>query len=361
MFTQLSSEQGVSSEQIIRRLYQITHNYKNGFEHQVIQLLEMGLERFGLDIGILSKVDQDVYTIQSCIAPASFSIKSGDQFDLSATYCSITCAAKGPVAFEHVAKDTKLAIHPAYKAFSLESYIGIPIRLNDELYGTLNFSSPNPSHRKFLDIDIDALQLMASWIEVELIRKEQEVKLHALNQELKHQADYDTLTNIPNRRGMYKNLQKNLNQLSRMQGECILAIIDIDHFKKLNDTFGHRAGDEKIVHVVNQITESIRDYEFVARIGGDEFLLWLPDTSQARGAVVFQRIMQNIATLPGSVTVSIGACHFDFSNNNPSDFSELIDLLMSKADNALYEAKNHGRNCFIYHEELNTDSSLGLS
>jgi diguanylate cyclase (GGDEF)-like protein len=364
MATRLSSEQVVNSEQIIRRLYQITFDYKKGFEHKVIQLLDMGLERFGLDIGILSKIEQNDYIIQSCIAPASFSIKTGDQFDLSATYCSITCAAKGPVALEHVAKDAKLAIHPAYKAFSLESYIGIPIRLNDELYGTLNFSSPNPIHRKFLDTDIDALQLMASWIEVELIRIEQEKQLHVLNQELKHQADYDSLTNIPNRRGMYKNLQKSLNQLSRTRGECTIAIIDIDYFKKLNDTCGHQAGDEKIVHVVNKITESIRDYEFVARIGGDEFLLWLPDTNQEKSAVVFQRIMQNIATLStilGSVTVSIGACHFDFSNKSPSDFTELIDALMSKADTALYEAKKNGRNRFIYHEDLDTVTSLGLS
>lgn len=352
MATSFSSEQVGSSEQIIRRLYQITHEHKKGFEHQVIQLLEMGLERFGLDIGILSKVEHNDYIIQSCKAPASFSIKTGDQFDLTHTYCSITCAAKETVALEHVAKDTKLAIHPAYRTFSLESYIGIPIRRDDELYGTLNFSSPNPSQRKFLDIDIDVMQLMASWIEVELTRKEQEMQLHALNQELKHQADHDSLTNIPNRRGMNKRLQKSLNQISRRQGECIIAIIDIDFFKKLNDVYGHRVGDEKLVQVVNEITESIRDYEFVARIGGDEFMLWLPETNQENSADIFKRIMQCIATLPGEITVSIGACHFDFSNKYPTDFTELINLLMARADSALYKAKNQGRNCYIYHDEL---------
>ncbi len=360
MAGQLSSEQVVSSEQVIRRLYQITSDYKKGFEHQIIQLLDMGLERFGLDIGIFSKIEQNDYIIHSCIAPAGFSIKSGDQFDLRATYCSITCAAKGPVALEHVAKDTKLAIHPAYKAFSLESYIGIPIRLNDKLFGTLNFSSPSPSNRKFLDIDIDALQLMASWVEIELIRIEQEKQLLALNRELKHQADNDSLTNIPNRRGMYKSLQKSLNQLSRRRGEGVLAIIDIDYFKKLNDTCGHQVGDENIVHVVNKINESIRDYELVARIGGDEFLVWLPGTNQESSVVVFQRIMHKIAMI-GSVTVSIGACHFDFGDNNHHDFNELIDVLMSKADTALYEAKNQGRNRFIYYEDLDTNSSLGSS
>lgn len=358
MATRLSSEQIVSSEEIIRRLYQITNDYKKGFEYQVTQLLKMGIERFGLDIGILSKVEQNDYTIQSCVAPTNFSLNTGDQFDLSSTYCSITCEAKKPVALEHVAKDAKMAAHPAYKALPLESYIGIPIRCNNALFGTLNFSSPNPGHRKFIDVDIDALQLMASWIEVELIRKAQETQLHVLNKELEHQADHDSLTNIPNRRGMYKSLQKSMNQLSRKQGECILAIIDIDCFKKLNDACGHQKGDETIVHVVNKITESIRDYEFVARISGDEFMLWLPDTNQENSAIVFKRIMQNIATLSGSITVSIGACHVDFRNEkNSSDYAELIDLLLTKADSALYQAKNHGRNCFIYHDALDTDSS----
>lgn len=344
-----------SSEQVIRRLYQITNDHKRGFEHQVLELLKMGLERFGLDIGIFSKIEQNNYIIRYCVTPADVSMQPGDRFDLSATYCSITCSAQAPVALEHVGKDTEFAVHPAYKAFGLESYIGIPIHLQGELYGTLNFSSPTPFPRKFRDIDVDVLQLMASWIEVELIRREQEDQLIALNLELKHLANYDSLTDIPNRRGMYSHLKKNLNQLSRTCGECTLAIIDIDHFKKLNDTYGHQKGDEALVSITQKITGSLRDYEFVARLGGDEFLLWLPDTNQQGGAVVFQRIMQGISTVsitPAPITVSIGACHFRFSNKKPEDFIKLIDELVAKADNALFEAKVKGRNSFIYSEWL---------
>lgn len=151
-----------SSEQVIRRLYQVTQDYNKGFEHQIVELLKMGLERFGL-------------------------------------------------------------------------YIGVPIRPNGELYGTLNLSSPAPYPRKFHDFDIDALQLMASWIEVELIRREQEGLLNALNQELRLQADFDSLTRVPNRRGMYMHLHKGLNEIMRAHESATLAIIDIDHFKKLND------------------------------------------------------------------------------------------------------------------------------
>lgn len=348
-----------SSEQVIRRLYQITHDHNKGFEHQVIELLQMGLERFELDIGILSKIEQNDYIVKYCVTPEDVPMQPGDRFDFNATYCDITYAAQGPVALEHVSDDDELAIHPAYHAFGLESYIGVPIRLNDEVYGTLNFSSPTPYPRKFRDIDIDALQLMASWIEVELIRREQEAQLNALNQELNLLANYDSLTNIPNRRGMYKNLQKDINQLSRMRGKGTLAIIDIDHFKTLNDTYGHQKGDEALVATAKRIASSLRDYDFVARFGGEEFLLWLPDTNQEGCAVVCQRIMQNIAQVsitPEPMTVSIGACHFCFNSKRPDDISKLIDDLIAKADNALYEAKSQGRNRLISYTEQITDS-----
>lgn len=342
------------SEKVIRRLYQITSDHKQGFENQIMKLLDMGLDRFGLDIGIFAKIEKNDYVIQYCVTPVGLDMQPGNRFDFDATYCSITCLAQGPIALEHVGKHTKYAKHPAYQAFGLESYIGIPITLNDELYGTLNFSSPIPFPRKFLDIDIDALQLMASWIETELIRREQETQLKALNKMLKRQANYDTLTNIPNRRGMYSTLKKGLNRLSRTQGECIIAIIDIDYFKKLNDVYGHQKGDKALVAIASKIDRTLRDYEFVARIGGEEFLLWLPDTNFEGSAIAFQRIMDNIANVsitPDPITVSIGACHFRFGNKIPESFTNLIDELMAKADKALYQAKEQGRNRVVLYTE----------
>lgn len=341
----------LDSEQVIRRLYQITSDHSQGFEHKVTQFIQLGLERFGLDIGILSLIEKNDYVIQYCVTPSHVIINPGDRYEFNATYCSITCLAQGPVTLEHVGKDAKLAIHPAYKALGLESYIGIPIRLNEKLYGTLNFSSPKPFPRKFRDIDIDALQLMASWIEGELIRRQQESELKLLNQKLEHQANYDSLTNIANRRGMYKTLKKDINRLQRKQGECTIAIIDIDNFKALNDTYGHQKGDKALVAIAKTLSDSLRNYEFVARMGGEEFLIWLPDTNVDTSKHVFQRFMNNISTLsitPEPITVSIGASHFCFTNSKIVDFSFIIDQLIGKADKALYQAKEQGRNRFIY-------------
>lgn len=342
-----------STEEVIRKLYAITYDYEKGFEYQMINLLKIGIERFGLDIGVFSKIEQDTHIIQYCMAPPEVLIHKDDQFDFDDTYSSIRCFSQDPIALAHVAKDAQLATRSVYKVSQLESYIGIAINIKDEFYGTLSFSSALALPRKFLDIDIDVLGLMASWIEVELMRRKQENKLNVLNQSLKYQANYDLLTNIYNRRGMYENLHKGLNLLNRAGGDFTLAIIDIDHFKKFNDTYGHQKGDEALVCVVKKIKESIRDYEFVARLGGEEFIIWLPNTNHQGSAVVFERIMQSISTIPiarDPITVSIGSCYFIFNNKYSGDLTKLVDELMSKADRALYEAKSKGRNRFVNHQ-----------
>ncbi|WP_076540134.1 sensor domain-containing diguanylate cyclase [Shewanella sp. UCD-KL21] len=336
-----------SSERVIRRLYQVTQEHNKGFEYQLIELLKMGLERFDLDIGILSKIDNSKYVVKYCVTPDEVPLKPEDSFDLDETYCSITCHAQAPVGIEYMGKDDALAVHPAYKAFGLESYIGIPIRLNGELYGTLNFSSPTPYPRTFRDVDIDALQLMASWVEVELIRREQEAQLKALNKELYHLANFDSLTNIPNRRGVYQTLHKDLNRLCRSQGKGTIALIDIDRFKLLNDSFGHQTGDDVLVAVAQKIAHSLRDYDLVARFGGEEFLIWLPDTNQAQSTIVCERIMGNIAAIamtPEPITVSTGACHFNFDQYKADNMAQLIEDIIADADTVLYEAKAQGRN-----------------
>jgi len=321
-----------------------------GFEHQITELIQMGLERFQLDIGILSRISGSDYTVQYCVTPEDVPLAAGDKFDFGATYCDITCHSDGPVAIEHVGKHEKYAVHPAYKAFGLESYIGIAIHVNGELYGTLNFSSPNPYEREFRDIDVDALTLMATWIEGELVRREQEAQLIELNHELKLLANSDSLTKVLNRRGMYKELHNGLNYLSRTKGKATIAIIDIDFFKNINDNFGHQKGDEVLLAVAETISNSIRGYDFVARFGGEEFLIWLPDDDEDGCRVVCDRIMEGIKSISLvsiPLTISIGACCFEFNCSRPKGLSFLVDSLIGCADKALYQAKDEGRNRLV--------------
>ncbi len=161
------------SQQVIRRLYEISHAEEQGFDYQISELLKLGLKRFNLDIGILSRIKDNIYTVVHCITPEGVEMNQGDTFDFDITYCEITCGADKPVALEHIGNDDKYGTHPAYRSFGLESYIGVPIRVKGELYGTLNFSSAMPYPRKFSEFDIETLLLIAAWVQGELLRKQQ--------------------------------------------------------------------------------------------------------------------------------------------------------------------------------------------
>ncbi|PKH07916.1 sensor domain-containing diguanylate cyclase [Moritella sp. Urea-trap-13] len=342
-----------NGEKVIRRLYEITKNYDLGFETQIEQILKMGLERFNLDIAILSKIDNNRYVIKHCVVPADVELVSGVELDLDTTYCHITCQANSPIALEYVGKHDQYASHPAYQSFGLESYIGMPIKLNGKLYGTLNFSSPTPYDRKFAAVDIDAIQLMASWIEVEIIRRNQEKRLIDLNLALEKKAYEDSLTLIPNRRAVFKHINADLNRVSREKSNAALAIIDIDLFKNINDTYGHKKGDEVLIKVAESIDNDIRDYDFVARFGGEEFLLWLPNCDMSIATMVCDRIRHNIEALSlceTPITISIGITCFGADMIQKKQAKERVDELILQADKALYKAKDAGRNCIKFYD-----------
>ncbi|KGY12636.1 diguanylate cyclase [Vibrio tubiashii] len=336
------------SEKVIRGLYQITNDYQKGFDIQVSQLLMMGLERFNLDIGILSRIDGNTYTVLNCVTPEGVELSVGDTFEYSQTYCEITCRSYAPVVIENMGEDDKYATHPAYQAFGLESYIGVPIFIDNEIFGTLNFSSATPYHRKFKDIDIDVLKLMASWIEVELIRRKQEQRLQKLNERLEYHANHDALTGVANRRSMFKTVHLDIERMKGIGGKGTLCVIDIDHFKRVNDNYGHQIGDDVLKKVALIIKQQLAPSDFIARFGGEEFVVWLPE----RQVQVRRKLVEKVRTCVNSievgnkpVTVSIGSCEFDFSEQgNEQCDKATLDEIIHIADDSLYAAKAAGRN-----------------
>jgi len=350
----------VESEKVIRRLYQITNDYQKGFDIQVSQLIMMGLERFDLDIGILSHIEGDKYTVLNCVTPEGVELNNGDTFDFDKTYCEITCQSFGPVMIENMGEHDQYATHPAYQAFGLESYIGVPIFIDDQIFGTLNFSSAVPYPREFKDIDIDALKLMASWIEVELIRRKQEQRLQQLNARLEYQAYHDALTGVANRRSMFKTVHLDIERMKRAGGKGTLAVIDIDHFKRVNDTHGHQIGDEVLKKVASAIESQLTESDFVARFGGEEFVAWLPERStETRREIVEQvRTCVNGIEVDGKpITVSVGSCEFDFANlEHVQSDKATLDEIIHVADDNLYAAKEAGRN-----KTINSDWEVSVS
>ncbi|MFB9215306.1 sensor domain-containing diguanylate cyclase [Vibrio sinaloensis] len=340
------------SEKVIRGLYQITNDYSKGFEIQISQLLMMGLERFDLDIAILSRIEGKKYTVLHCVTPEGAVLNPGDEFDFESTYCQITCSSFGPVAIENMGEDDLYAKHPAYQAFGLESYIGIPIFVDDEVFGTLNFSSATPYPRHFAKMDIDVLKLMASWIEVELIRREQEKKLQQLNARLEYQAHHDPLTEVANRRSLFKTIHLSLEEMKKSGGKGSLLVIDLDKFKHVNDTYGHQIGDDVLKKSARLLKKQLTGDDFIARFGGEEFVIWLPegDVSARRECVEKIHRSVNEIKLDGHpVTVSIGVCEFDFAEPFENQCKKsMLDHILALADRSLYQAKVQGRDKVIY-------------
>ena len=166
---------------------------------------------------------------------------------------------------------------------------------------------------------------------------------------VKDESERDLLCGVLNRRGIEQKLDTELKRAGRSNHKISIALIDIDHFKAINDHAGHAAGDAALRDVVSAISLRLRPHDLIGRFGGDEFLLIFPHTTCSEVFDISSRIEQSVRELsiPGDVlplTISIGLTQ--------AASGEIAGPLLARADKALYTAKNAGRNCcrILLHE-----------
>jgi len=170
-------------------------------------------------------------------------------------------------------------------------------------------------------------------------------ELFQLKEEFKTLATVDPLTELFNRRYFTDQADKEFIRAQRYKKSMALISIDIDHFKRINDNYGHPAGDKVLIAVSKQLQDSLRQSDVLARIGGEEFSILLPETSTEDALVFAERIREAQSQLRISgdwqgeiqLSVSIGVSSYQVSDAE-------FDALFSRADKALYQAKNSGRN-----------------
>ena len=167
-----------------------------------------------------------------------------------------------------------------------------------------------------------------------------------LQQSLRFAATHDFLTKLLNRAEILASLRRELSRSERDDKPVSLLMADLDHFKKVNDSFGHAAGDAVLREVAERLKADLRTYDLVGRYGGEEFLIILPNcklsvatrrANEIRCLICKDAIVTTFATVP--MTVSIGVTATD-----PAQTVAIEDLLQ-QADEALYSAKQNGRNC----------------
>nr|WP_255616555.1 sensor domain-containing diguanylate cyclase [Microvirga puerhi] len=254
--------------------------------------------------------------------------------------CQLVIASGEAMVIGDMKTDPRLAGHPVVPHLPFRFYAGVPL-LTEDGAAVASLCILKRDAQDASEFDLSALSDLGAigMDELELWRR---------NQELVRLADTDALTKLVNRRGFDAALERAVRRMQRTGEPMSLLLLDLDHFKRLNDTLGHPAGDEVLRHFGSLLGQMARRPDDVAaRYGGEEFALILADTDRVGAETVAQEFQASLADaaiahpsgIGGCVTVSVGIACLG------PDMAASPELLISRADIALYAAKQRGRAC----------------
>ena len=235
-------------------------------------------------------------------------------------------------------KMLKKLIPGIYRVLGIRSVISVPFVSEGEAIGLLDVGRNAP----FTESDMERLETISGQMTTIIKRKQVE-------ETIRHLAYHDALTGLPNRMLLNDRLNLALAHAHRNQQKLAVMLLDLDHFKDVNDKLGHSMGDKLLQIVGERLTNLLRKSDTAARMGGDEFMLILPEVAQAKDvAEIAAKILEAIRTPMAfneheiHITTSVGIALY------PDD-GEDVDTLMKNADIAMYHAKDQGRdNCQRY-------------
>ena len=210
----------------------------------------------------------------------------------------------------------------------MRSYIGAPLT-TAEGYNLGTICAFEPRHDSLPERDSEVVSKCAELVMNQL--------------ELRRQANRDYLTGVFNRRNFMSALDRELARLRRSKGSSVVAFLDIDHFKNVNDTYSHAIGDTVLREFAGIVAQECRQADLLARLGGEEFAVLLIDTDIAAARIWADRVRQRVAEHRFAginalrITVSLGLAAVGATRMTPDTITEI-------ADSALYDAKRQGRN-----------------
>jgi len=225
--------------------------------------------------------------------------------------------------------------HPLFEDIRYEwkgAIIGLPLNYRDRVVGVMNIAFPEP--RQFSDSEINMLNMLADQAAIAI----ENARLYKL---VSQQALTDSLTELPNRRAFDQRLEEEIRRSRRYRHAFVLLMVDIDGFKRVNDSFGHPFGD-RVLHQIGQVLQArVRDTDFAARYGGDEFAFILPETPIEAAETVTAKLQTAISKYEFDwpeegegipIAVSVGAAVFPHNGED-------AESLLCAADAALYRGK----------------------
>lgn len=225
--------------------------------------------------------------------------------------------------------------------YKTKSFVSLPLKLDTRTIGVINISD-KISGEVFSEEDLQLLHSFACYASIALERGE----YFRLTKELKEISVTDSLTGLMNKGCFHERLIENIERSKRYNEPCTLFMIDVDDFKQFNDKYGHLAGDDALKQVAYAVKEGVRTIDIVARVGGEEICVILPNTKKNDSFVIADRMRKEVRMMsflaervPETVhlSVSIGIAEYPADGETPDD-------VLHRADMAMYTAKDEGKN-----------------
>lgn len=334
-----------STIDLMRAAHRVTARQDAGVDEMIQELLELGARHFGLPVGIVGAVTGRSLRLEY-VTPAEAALTPGRVYALERLCCAETVRGDDVVDF-HDGPAHGSCRHPAHGDEPPGTYIGVPLFVRGRTYGVVCFSSDQARAEPFGDIDRELARLLAGAISGLVARAQYESQLEEANRRLLIEASTDPLTGLYSRRFIDEILAHEAEIASRHNRDLVVAMIDLDRFKAINDRHGHETGDAVLQAIAHEFTKELRQSDVLARYGGEEFVVMLPETSLAVAAHVCERLRARIEALEiellpethVSVTASFGLAEFRGGDD--------ARAMLRRADRALYRAKRGGRNCVV--------------
>jgi diguanylate cyclase (GGDEF)-like protein len=335
-----------------RRLYDIGLRLANTekSESALKFIIEAGMEILGMSAGSAALFDEERGEMKIASSIGFKGEQTMEKLEWKVKPGGLTShilSTHGPTIIENVNSDHSFDTE-RLKSQGIGSLIAVPLVADGRIVGILYVDDFKP--RTFSEYDVNLMSLLgtlaASAVDKVLMLERAE-----------HMAITDELTKVFNHRYFSRTLSTELKRAGRYGETMGVCMIDVDHFKKFNDTHGHLKGNEVLICIANLLKQQARETDIVARYGGEEFVVILPKTNKKhamqlaerlRAAVENQEIHGRETQPLGKLTISVGVAVFPEDFNNPDDPATFLGI----ADAAMYISKQHGRNRVTAHHEL---------
>lgn len=329
----MPASQGNSHVDRLNALWKLSVQGGLSDPERIRAMLDMAAQVLDMDLVVLGEFSE--HYVARYVSDRLGVFPEGTVLPVEAALCHVVHQSRTPCHIEDLAAHPLHAEDALVTELGMRTYSGIPVSAGDEARWVLAFlrrRSEAPPDA----VDIAYMDLIADWLGNALHQSAQKDLLQRI-------ALTDPLTGLPNRRAAEERLQKEKARTPRDGRGFALALVDLDHFKTVNDRYGHAVGDEVLKAVARRFEAGLREGDWVARWGGEEFLFVLHGSTVEEAANIMERLAGQARATP--VQTSVGAISLSFSAGVAAfgtNDSEILPML-EDIDTALYRAKAEGR------------------